>query len=661
MEKVVRTTYRKLYKMSRRIDASVAMRSMLVCSPLQVYDQSSGEWIPLQVTKVVTWTDSRTFLDNVIRRLNNGYQFYIPPLPAEATRAVAVYQNHCSNLLKDVESTEGSHETPFKVEKEGSLGTESNPAPVTPTVAEEAAAAAAAAGNGGAATLPLCILPYTTLSKAVRQIYMVTPFSVSNLTNGFEAVKELSYICEVMKRRTSDCIKPPPRTLVTEDDDSSGRHQAASPLLHRSLEVSPLNNSLFQDLDAEPRLSLSRRRRRSKKIRRPIPGAASPLPSSENAEPLPGKEFIGNSFDDAVLSTDMATEERERTDEVPILVTSAPEEAASIKDRDESVDARGDFPPLPSSAEVSQGSSSAADVESLLDVEVVLPTPTEVQLLLAHPQLSGFFQHTVLLIVRHANSMSAAFVLNKPLRNDEGVLMPIHATVRLNRVHSIFHRHLKYHTLMIGGPVMSGGVFDENIFVLHRVPGVPGALPVGADLWFDGDLDVLAEKLDAGEASAAEDVVVLCGFAGWSLDQLKGEVMDGTWLVAKGGEEGTGALNSCVFSLARDAGSVTATHTEESISTDDVTTESEMGEQSTSSDTPESISERAQRAADAAMPGATRNEQRRQRAAAAGMAVDDMSQKKEVLSWVQAYAALGEPYADIAMNQKNDDNDFSSD
>lgn len=294
----------------------------------------------------------------------------------------------------------------------------------------------------------------------------------------------------------------------------------------------------------------------------------------------------------------------------------------------------------------------------------LMEEPKQVQLLLSHPTARGFFRRTVLLMVRHVTYESAAFVLNKPLRNDEGIEMTIEATVRLGRVHPIYRRHLTQHTLMIGGPVMSGSSFDESIFLLHRVPDIPNALPLGSGLWMDGDLDVLMAKLDAKEASAERDVIVLCGFAGWGVDQLKGELGNGYWVVASGSSAHP-AIGSFVMSLAhttteqqqpqQSGQGATAAKAESqpaaaTLHETDAAAKLPAGEAEKTLGE-EDIRAQAQRAADAAASRAIPAlKHHRRRRAEAGK--DQGGSRIETLSWVRAYASLGKPYSDMAMNQK---------
>ncbi|XQJ25595.1 putative ACR [Leishmania guyanensis] len=656
MEKVVLTTYRKLYKMCRRVDTSVAMRTQLMCCPLQVYDHRMMEWQPFNISEM-KWAESRTFLDALIRRLNNGSPQYIPPLPQETMRAVEAYREQCASM----------YTTATKVNGDAVASGEGVPT-ATSSATEDAGAAEASAASrsstaslGGArgTTVPLCVLPYSTLTVALRQIYEATPFSMSNITNAFAAVKELQYVCDL-----DSAGKAKMATMGAASSSTSSSKASDVAQLQRALEVMPLHNSLIHGLNEDQRVSLHRQTRRAKK--RSSSSCDNDNPTATVAAATSGAAMTpepptaaGNAFDGAP--------EMEGEDDV-----------GSMAERSVKVD----FTSLP----VETRAPSGEELSDILSAQgEVTEEPKEVQLLLSHPTARGFFRRTVLLMVRHVMHESAALVLNKPLRNEEGVEMSVEATVRLGRVHPIFRRHLTQHTLMIGGPVMSGSSFDESIFLLHRVPDVPHALPLGSNLWLDGDLDALMAKLDAGEASAEADIVVLCGFAGWGFDQLRGELGHGYWVVASA-PSGDASVGAFVMSLARttagqdqtqqdqqapNTGAATASSSvseKEPVEVADATSAgpaSDFAEQKRTGapaheDTvkpEEGIRAEAQHAADEAASRAIKFIKRRRRRAGG---FGKVQRHIETLSWVRAYASVGQPYADMATNQKAfaDDDDF---
>ncbi|RNF21016.1 uncharacterized protein Tco025E_03555 [Trypanosoma conorhini] len=257
-------------------------------------------------------------------------------------------------------------------------------------------------------------------------------------------------------------------------------------------------------------------------------------------------------------------------------------------------------------AEEEEEENGAAAASGKKSSKTPFETPNSVHMLLAHPQLYDFFRYSVMIVIRSTPNESAAFVLNKPLENDEGMTMPVNATIRLNHVHPIFGRHLANHTVMIGGPV-SRGSFDSSILLLHRVPDVDDAIPVSRTLWVDGNYDVLQKKIEDGTADA-KDIVVICGFSGWGGDQLAGEIRSGTWVVARGSTDDP-AMDDFIFALTRYAGA------------------------SSSAAAPQPTPAPASRKATQKPPSG-----------------ENRSRSAAVWSW--AYGALGAPYTELARNQK---------
>lgn len=176
----------------------------------------------------------------------------------------------------------------------------------------------------------------------------------------------------------------------------------------------------------------------------------------------------------------------------------------------------------------------------------------QVKLLIAHPQVIGYFRHCVMLLVEHTRTSAAAFVLNKMLLSDLPRCMPLGSVIRMSAAHSLWSL-LKDKPVLLGGPVLPTGT-ERALTLLHRVKNVRKAVRVGDTLWLNGDLDDLEQKLKSQEASV-DDVLVLCGFAAWGPQQLEGEVASGTWIVAsKNNSSGDSAgtdVGEFVFELAR--------------------------------------------------------------------------------------------------------------
>lgn len=217
-----------------------------------------------------------------------------------------------------------------------------------------------------------------------------------------------------------------------------------------------------------------------------------------------------------------------------------------------------------------QAIQSTTGVPDMVPEEVTGDEPAQpraVQLLVAHPQLPGYFRSTVMLVVQNSPTNTAAIVLNKLLLSEQRFSMPLRSVIRLIHVHGIFAHHLKDHPLMLGGPILPSGM-ERALTLLHRVPNIRGALPVGGDgkpgstsLWINGDLDQLKERVEANEASV-NDFVVFCGFAGWGAKQLEGEIRAGTWIVAgTSTSDNQEAMGDYLFELAKSSSQVPASET----------------------------------------------------------------------------------------------------
>lgn len=145
-------------------------------------------------------------------------------------------------------------------------------------------------------------------------------------------------------------------------------------------------------------------------------------------------------------------------------------------------------------------------------------------LLLATPRLGDpNFERTVVLLARHDASGALGWVVNgRPLGTVKELLsgadlVPGGVSVPEG---GAFARQGR-----LGGPVQT-----TTGWVLYRRTGTPlaGEIDVGADLAITGDMEALASILRAQD----RDFKLLLGYAGWSSEQLEGEVRHGVWLPA---------------------------------------------------------------------------------------------------------------------------------
>lgn len=137
------------------------------------------------------------------------------------------------------------------------------------------------------------------------------------------------------------------------------------------------------------------------------------------------------------------------------------------------------------------------------------------QVLLAHPLLEDEnFQRGVVLLADHDTHGSLGFVLNDP------------AVYRLGEALSGKWPDFPLH---IGGPVD-----QDSLFFLHCRPDlIPGAHSIDGFLHWGGEYEAMREALLAGKLGEGH-IRFFAGYAGWSAQQLDGEVEEGSWAVIPG-------------------------------------------------------------------------------------------------------------------------------
>jgi putative AlgH/UPF0301 family transcriptional regulator len=162
------------------------------------------------------------------------------------------------------------------------------------------------------------------------------------------------------------------------------------------------------------------------------------------------------------------------------------------------------------------------------------------RVIVAHPLLPGIFNQSIVCLIPNlakpadpSDSSMTGFIINRPLTNDHGVVVPVWAALPRD-LHDLFTDHLSKNAVMIGGPISNIMSRQAAVFVVHRIAEAPQAVAVAPGLWasFHRDgYDYLAERMAADKLDAA-DFMVVTGYAGWGRTQLHGEVRSGSWLVA---------------------------------------------------------------------------------------------------------------------------------
>ena len=128
------------------------------------------------------------------------------------------------------------------------------------------------------------------------------------------------------------------------------------------------------------------------------------------------------------------------------------------------------------------------------------------------------FMHTVVLMCQHGESGAFGLVLNRPsTQTTQSVLSD---ELALGRVDV---------PIFVGGPVG-----HDRLQVLHRVPEiVEGGVELARGVWIGGDLECLGGYAESDPEGFASNVRLVLGYAGWSEEQLEGELEEGAWLPAQ--------------------------------------------------------------------------------------------------------------------------------
>lgn len=126
------------------------------------------------------------------------------------------------------------------------------------------------------------------------------------------------------------------------------------------------------------------------------------------------------------------------------------------------------------------------------------------------------FERSVVLLCRDsASEGTLGVIVNRPMPAKLGEVLP-GPGAQVPWIASL--------PLFYGGPVAT-----DRVHVLHRVPALSGAVPIGGGVSWGGDFSSLLELLFQKELSAA-DVRLYVGYSGWSPGQLAEERQRGSWI-----------------------------------------------------------------------------------------------------------------------------------
>lgn len=152
-------------------------------------------------------------------------------------------------------------------------------------------------------------------------------------------------------------------------------------------------------------------------------------------------------------------------------------------------------------------------MENWLELDYNQSQPiTKGSVLLSEPFMQDpNFERTAVLIVEHSAEGSVGFVLNRP--SGVGVKEVVN-DLDLNR------------DLNIGGPVDR-----DNLFYVHRIYNLEGAVPIADGYYWGGDFEDLRKRNDYGILED-EEIRFYAGYSGWGHEQLQEELNRRSWIVA---------------------------------------------------------------------------------------------------------------------------------
>jgi len=139
------------------------------------------------------------------------------------------------------------------------------------------------------------------------------------------------------------------------------------------------------------------------------------------------------------------------------------------------------------------------------------------KLLIARPQLTGFFGGTVIVLVDHSETGSLGLIVNRPLELSVAELLPDLEGASQHHEHG-----------WLGGPVAQ----TQLLLLVHAASPPAGAARVLDGVYVSGSEGTLRALL--AKAPKEGEFRAYVGYAGWAPGQLEAEIADGDWLLAPG-------------------------------------------------------------------------------------------------------------------------------
>jgi putative transcriptional regulator len=153
-----------------------------------------------------------------------------------------------------------------------------------------------------------------------------------------------------------------------------------------------------------------------------------------------------------------------------------------------------------------------------LDLFAILPEdkiPEKGKILISEPFLTDiFFSRSIVYLTDHTPQGSVGFILNKKLDLKIGAAIEGFEDWNEN--------------LNMGGPVA-----PDTLHYLHNLGDlIPKSVHIDDNIFWGGDIDSIRELMKIGKIKNSQ-IRFFLGYSGWSAGQLKRELKENSWVIAK--------------------------------------------------------------------------------------------------------------------------------
>lgn len=153
---------------------------------------------------------------------------------------------------------------------------------------------------------------------------------------------------------------------------------------------------------------------------------------------------------------------------------------------------------------------------TIFQIESNKVIPQRGNILISAPFIKDFhFSRSVVLLVEHSEEGSMGIVLNKSY----------HYPLLLNNI-------IEGMDNLYPIPVFNGGPLSrDNLFYIHQLKNIEGALHLGNGLYLNGNFEQVKQYMHSGKPTWGV-IRFFTGYAGWKGNQLQEEIEQNTWMVS---------------------------------------------------------------------------------------------------------------------------------